>query len=590
MKRLNPIPPIILTLLLLSCLAAFYYTRDSGTRRAAKKAATLEERAVVNEGLLATAQTVAAEAETSEEQDQARIAQHLADQELDQAFASALREAAGYRPPTTGPLRDMVARVDQLKTAVATDQERVSQLTKQGGDPLELAQAQLALDQDELEDARQDLAREGGDPHVSIERALQDHEASQHHAQQDLKTPTPSPTGTFSEQIRTWFTLNNRFQQLTEAERQALNQETALSDRHKSLEPEAASKRPAVDGSEGPDTTSRIATLRQLSDQRKMLTELDKRIQDCRQLASTYKVWAGLVDTRRSAVLHLMFGSLAQILAILLAVLVLNLALNRAFRQSDKKRLHQMRIMARIALQVVALGLILLIIFGRPNQISTIIGLTTAGLTLALKDFVVSFFGWFALMGKNGISVGDWVEIEGVGGEVIEIGLLKTVLLELGNWTDTGHPTGRQVAFANSFAIEKHYFNFSTSGQWLWDEIQVTLPTSADPYLIAQEIRQLIGRETDADAKQAEQDWERVTKRYGARTFSAQPAVVLRPSINGLEVMVRYITRAPDRNRVKSRLFELIVELLHKPVDSSTIQAAATALTPAGSRSPKNVE
>src|SRR5205814_1267265 len=83
----------------------------------------------------------------------------------------------------------------------------------------------------------------------------------------------------------------------------------------------------------------------------------------------------------------------------------------------------------------------------------------------------VGFIGWFVLMGRNGIRLGDWVEINGVTGEVIELGMFHTVLLETGNWTDSGHPTGRRVTFTNGFAIEGHYFNFSTSGQWLWDEI-----------------------------------------------------------------------------------------------------------------------
>jgi small-conductance mechanosensitive channel len=144
---------------------------------------------------------------------------------------------------------------------------------------------------------------------------------------------------------------------------------------------------------------------------------------------------------------------------------------------------------------------------------------------VALKDFIVAFFGWFALMGKNGIRIGDWVEINGVGGEVVEIGLLKTVLLEMGSWTSTGHPTGRQVSFVNSFALEGHYFNFSTAGQWLWDELQVTLPAEGDPYGKAEQIRQTVERETEADARSAEQDWERVTRQYGTRAFSAKPAV-----------------------------------------------------------------
>jgi len=215
--------------------------------------------------------------------------------------------------------------------------------------------------------------------------------------------------------------------------------------------------------------------------------------------------------------------------------------------------------------------LIVLIVFGPPTQISTIIGLTTAGLTVALKDFIVAFFGWFALLGKNGIRVGDWVEINGVSGEVIEIGVLKTVLLEMGNWASTGHPTGRRVAFVNSFALEGHYFNFSTAGQWLWDELEVTLPATGDPYQTARQIRETVERETEADATEAEREWERVTRQYGTRPFSAKPAVDLQPSVNGLSVVVRYITHAPQRYQVKSRLFTAIVDVLHRRAESTTL-------------------
>jgi small-conductance mechanosensitive channel len=241
------------------------------------------------------------------------------------------------------------------------------------------------------------------------------------------------------------------------------------------------------------------------------------------------------------------------------------IAIRRLFRMADRHRLHQGQVIASVAVQLVAVLFILLVIFGPPNQLSTIIGLTTAGLTVVLRNFIVSFFGWFALMGKNGIRVGDWVEINGVGGEVVEIGMLRTVLLESGNLTDTGHPTGRQVAFSNSFAMDGHYFNFSTAGQWLWDELEVTVPGTGDAYLLAEEIRKLVEHETEVDFAQAAQDWERITSRYGDRSFSAKPTVNLRPTGNGLKIVVRYITHAPQRYAVKSRLFQVIVNLLHKP-------------------------
>jgi small-conductance mechanosensitive channel len=299
--------------------------------------------------------------------------------------------------------------------------------------------------------------------------------------------------------------------------------------------------------------------------QEKTLTGLDQSAEDTKQLAAVYQRWSGLVRIRQHDVVHLILGSLAVILAILLAAVLLNAMVRRTLVVADRRRLHQIRVISRITLQVASVLAILLIIFGPPTQISTMIGLITAGLTVVMKDFIVAFFGWFTLMGKNGLSVGDWVEIEGVSGKVIEIGLLKTVLLELGNWTETGHPTGRRVAFSNSFAMEGHYFNFSTSGQWLWDELRATLPPTGDPYGTAEQIREIVEHETETDAAEASKDWHRATHQHGGGDFSAAPAVNLRPGVNGLDVVVRYITRAPQRNAVKSRLFQKIVELLHKP-------------------------
>ncbi|HJW08284.1 MAG TPA: mechanosensitive ion channel domain-containing protein, partial [Holophagaceae bacterium] len=197
-----------------------------------------------------------------------------------------------------------------------------------------------------------------------------------------------------------------------------------------------------------------------------------------------------------------------------------------------------------------------------------------AGLTVALKDFIVAFFGWFVLMGKNGIHVGDWVEIKGVGGEVVEIGLLRTVLLETGSWTDAGHPTGRRVAFVNSFAIEGHYFNFSTSGQWMWDELQVLIPAGQDPYPVIEAIKQLAERETEANARQAELEWQKATTRYRVKAFSATPGLNVVPTGGGIEVRLRYITRAHERHETRRRLYQAVLELMHgRPAEGPGSQA-----------------
>jgi len=569
MKRRNIVPAAILAVLLLACLVAVYVTRDSGNRQILPvQSPTGGAGIAVDSRILTTANQMAALAETSDEQNAARQALRLADHEVDQGFATALRQAAAYRPPATGPLHDLVQRVDQMKFQIAVEQARIAQLAKEpssnAANQLAIANAQLALDQDDLEDAQQDLARQGGDPYSALQRAIQEHDAAGHQTAQALKGASASPTGTMVEQARAWFALGALSQRVLAAEQQAADEQKKLSDQHNQLEKQidpSAQTESHADVS----TADQVAGLHRLSDLRKALVELDQRVQDCQQLAGVYRGWSGLIETRRRGVLHLMLGSLAEILGILMAAMLAVIGIRRLFYLTDRKRLHQLRVITIVAVEIVAVGFILLVLFGPPNQLSTIIGLATAGLTVVLKDFIVAFFGWFTLMGKNGIRVGDWVEVNGVSGEVIEIGLLKTVLLELGNWTETGHPTGRQVAFSNSFAMEGHYFNFSTSGQWLWDELEVMLPAGGDPYRTAEEIGNLVERETEADSAQAAQDWERVTKRYGARSFSAKPAVNLRPKADGLEVVVRYITRAPQRNAMKSKLFQLIVDLMHKP-------------------------
>lgn len=570
MRLLKNLPAAIVVVLLAAGLVALFETRDNGSPVKARRPAAGSQEPLVDDRLLRSARELAGMADSAEEQDDEREALHLSDHATDQAFATALREAQGQSTAASPEMKQLTAQIDRLRTAIATDQQQVAQLTKDAAssdkatDELDLAKAQLSLDQDELDDAVQDRSRQGGDRHSAIERALEQHENDQKAVIAFPKLVELSSASTGAEQAKLWFALGSRERVLREAERQALDQAASLTAQHHALEAQTT----ATVTPQGETTAAKVARLRRLSGQRKTLIEFDKRIQDCQQLAAVYKSWGATVAGRQRTVLHMLLGSLCIILGILLVVAVIDRLIRHAFHQADRKRLHQIRLITTVGVQLVAVLAILLIVFGPPTQLSTFIGLATAGLTVVLKDFIVSFFGWFTLMGKNGIRVGDWVEIEGVSGEVIEIGVLKTVLLEMGNWSNKGHPTGRQVAFSNSFAMEKHYFNFSTSSQWLWDQVDIAIPPGGDPYAIAQQIREVVEEETREDAAGAAEDWDRVASKYGSSSFSSKPSVQLRPSAMGLDVVVKYITRAPRRDQVKSRLFQVIVDLLHKRADT----------------------
>jgi small-conductance mechanosensitive channel len=555
---------------------------------------------LVDEQPVQTARSMAALASTREEQRFALQALRLADHTVDLAFADAMREAALHPVASTPETKGLVARVSRAEAQVKSDQDIIDELKKESTkargsgqeiqQQVDLVQAQLELDKDELEDAKGDLLKSGADPLSRIQRQFARYQAAQQQsdaarAQIGLSgTEASSTAGNLIAQFSAWRTQRAKAMQLQRARDEALQKREQLQQKHESAEQPESTQANGGQPQEPPSSAGSsdqavIVSLRRLSERQKNLADLDKRIQDHQDLADVYGNWMVVVQSRQRATIHGIIQSALLVLLVVVGVYWTDRAVDRFFTHlvPDRRRLRTLRVVVRFVMQAVGVLLILFVLFGMPNQMPTILGLAGAGLTVALKDFIVAFFGWFALMGRNGIRVGDWVEIKGVVGEVTEIGLLRTVLLETGNWNDAGHPTGRKVAFVNSFAIEGHFFNFSTSGQWLWDELQILVPSAQNPYPILDAIQKLVTTATEANARMAEEEWQRATQREGMHSVSAAPAINLRPTAAGVEVHVRYITRAQERYATRTGLYQEIVALLHQRQPEP-----ATASSPVG--------
>ena len=548
----------------------------------------------VDERPLKTARNMAKLASGWDERRLADEALKLGDHEVDLAFADALRDAANSPAQSTPQAREMNTRVSKAQALAKDDQERIDQLNKQAAkasgdrlddlkDQLDLASAQLELDQDELDDAKEDLVRSGADPESVIQRQYERHEASAHAAETTQSQTANNGdvnyrAGSLWGQLAAWNTLRGKAVQLAQARDEAAEVAANLSAAHDALEQkvhaeetskqavrEQAASQTSQPGASNPtEAKSTLASLRHLSQDQKDLSDLGKRIQTEQELQNTYASWIAVVQGHQRMAVHGMIQSTLWILLIVLAVYLAGLVIDHylAGGGEERTRLQTLRVVIRFAIQALGVVLILFVVVGVPQQTPTILGFAGAGLTVALKDFIVGFFGWFVLMGKNGLRVGDWVEINGVAGEVVEINLLRTVLLETGNWTTTGHPTGRKVAFVNSYAIEGHFFNFTTSGQWLWDELQITVPSDQDPYPLIDAIQKTVTKETEANAQAAAQEWERADSHYKVRAVSPTPAVNLRPTPTGVELHIRYVTRAQERGAMRARLNQALVQLL----------------------------
>jgi hypothetical protein len=533
---------------------------------------------VVDQRPWQTAAALTALAQSAEERKLAREAERLADHEVDQAFSQSLRQASLEKPNLSGKALALQQRVTELQETIKNDQARIGSLSAgagtrpasavSSGSDLEIAKAQLGLDQSELTDSIEDLAGESGDQRVKLQQELAARQAAMQRyrdnaSKDDGQTAVASAEQytTFAQQLSTWRSLRNRKQLIAQAEQLARADVAALTADQARLKTEVAG---LDDKTVGESSSKRIDRLRQISAQKNIQSILNDRLGAQQQLAALYGRWGEQVEIQRKIVVHLILQSLAWIAAICMLVIVAGWALQLALEKMvrDPRQKQTLKTVLNLGTQLVGLLLILLTIFGVPGQMPTILGLATAGLTVVFQDFILAFCGWFVLMGPNGVRVKDWVEIDGVGGEVVQLGLFRTWLLETGNWTANGHPTGRRVSFLNGYAIRGKYFNFSTVGQWMWDEIKVSIPPGAGIHPLIKGIYEATVKTTEADAKMAEAEWKRVTHEEGSPQFSAMPSVDLRPAGPGVDIVIRYITRAGVRVETRNHLFAMIVELM----------------------------
>jgi hypothetical protein len=534
---------------------------------------------VVDQRPWQTAATLAALAQSAEEKELAREAERLADHEVDQAFSQSLRQASLDKPNLSGKALALQQRVTELQETIKNDQARIASLsTSTSARPvgavsndsdLEIAKAQLGLDQNELADSIDDLARESGDQRVKLQQELAARQAAVKQykdsaSRDDGQTAVASAEQyrTLAQQLSTWRSLLKRKQLIGQAEQLAKADVAALTGDQAALKAEAAR---LGDKAVVESTSERIDRLRQISAQQNIQSILNDRLGGHQQLVALYGRWGKQVEIQRKIVVHLILRSLALIAAICMLVILASWALQLALEKMvrDPRQKQTLKTVLNLGTQLVGLLLILLAVFGVPQQMPTILGLATAGLTVVFQDFILAFCGWFVLMGPNGVRVRDWVEIDGVGGEVVKLGLFRTWLLETGNWTANGHPTGRRVSFLNGYAIKGKYFNFSTVGQWMWDEIKVSVPPGTGIPPLIKGIYEATVKTTETDAKMAEAEWKRVTHEEGSPQFSAMPSVNLRPAGAGVvDIVIRYITRAGVRVEARNRLFAMIVELM----------------------------
>ena len=213
------------------------------------------------------------------------------------------------------------------------------------------------------------------------------------------------------------------------------------------------------------------------------------------------------------------------------------------------------------------------------GTLTVFFGIAGAGIAFALQEVIVSIAGWLAIILTDIYKTGDRVMLGGIKGDVIDVRVLRTTIMEIGGWVDGDLYNGRMVRIANSFVFKEPVYNYSSDFPFLWDEIKVPIQYGSD-YALAREILYDAAREVVGDySKKAEKNWDIMVRKFLIENASTHPMVNMTANDNWVEFTLRYVVDYKKRVSVKDKLFMNILNKVENSSNKVEFASATFALT-----------
>jgi small-conductance mechanosensitive channel len=228
---------------------------------------------------------------------------------------------------------------------------------------------------------------------------------------------------------------------------------------------------------------------------------------------------------------------------------------------SDTTR-YQARKVVSFAGYLASVLFVALVFSDRLGGFTVAFGVAGAGIAFALQEVIASVAGWVAVSFGGFYKIGDRVQLGGIKGDVIDIGILRTTIMQIGEWVNGDAYNGRIVRVANSFVFKEPVFNYSADFPFVWDEIMVPIKYGSD-YRLGREVLERVAEEVVGEySRNAEAAWLDVVKKFLIEKAQVAPMVTLGANENWIELTLRYVVDYKARRLTKDRLFMRVLEAI----------------------------
>lgn len=255
------------------------------------------------------------------------------------------------------------------------------------------------------------------------------------------------------------------------------------------------------------------------------------------------------------------FTLLAILLLTSLRILV-SLIVSRKIE--DDKRQYNIRKTVTYVYTILLLLAIGSIWFRGIASLTTVVGLASAGLAVALHDTIANIAGFFFIESRKPFRVGDRIELGDTRGDVIDIRLFQFSVVEVGQWVDADQSTGRIIHLPNSLVMRLPLANYHIGFEYIWNEIPV-LVTFESNWKKAKELLMAIGKENaEYLSKGAQSQIRRAARKYLIVAGALTPTVYTTVKDSGVMLSIRYLVDPRQRRGTEQKIWEDILEAFAK--------------------------